>query len=260
MGRPHIEFVQVGDLVAERVREGAFANAQRWLLSEDGDTGAWTGLLGLQPGWEGDLGSLGRPVELFVLSGTLSAGDRQLAAGGYSYAPAVDATPLATRDSAFVLVMAEPAGEGSGPPEFVDTSGLPYRPSGRHVAIPPGIVNKRLRVDPWSGDETWLAAVVPEWMESRAEIHPTVEECFMIRGDILLGGRGAMGPGCYFWRPPMIRHGPMYSRTGGLFFFRSKGGGLGVDYEDVPGWEQVVREYARGEAYFTASSAVGFDR
>ena len=258
MGRPHIEFVEARDVAAEPLRAGAFAGSRRRLLSEDGETGAWTGLLDLERGWEGDVGGLERPVELFVLSGVLSVGNRELSAGQYSYATGVDAAMLATREQAVVLVMVEPVGEGSGPAEFVDTAALPYRPSGRHAEIPPGIVNKRLRVDPSTGDETWLAAVVPEWMESRAEIHPTVEECFMIRGDILLGERGVMGPGSYFWRPPMVRHGPMYSRSGGLFFFRSKGGGLGVDYEDVPGWEQVVNDYARSEAYFPPVAADRF--
>jgi hypothetical protein len=258
MGRPHIEFVQVADRVPVRLGDGAFAGGLRSLLSEDADTGAWTGLLGLEEGWEGNLGGLGRPVEFFVLRGRLSIGGRQLATGHYGYVPATQAAPLAAQDGAVVLVMVEPPGEGNGPSQFVDTLTVPYRPSGRHVDIPPGIVNKRLRVDPSTGDETWLAAVVPEWTESRAEIHPTVEECFMIRGDILLGGRGAMGPGCYFWRPPMVRHGPMYSRTGGLFFFRSKGGRLGVDYEEVAGWEEVVGAYARGDAYFGVASVTRF--
>jgi hypothetical protein len=258
MGRPHIEFVQITDRVPVRLGHGAFAGAQRSLLSEDVETGAWTGLLGLQPGWEGDLGGLGRPVEFFVLRGLLAIAGRQLAAGEYCYAPASQAASLAADDDVVVLVMVEPPDEGDGPIEFVDTSTVRYLPSGRHVDIPPGIVNKRLRVDPSTGDETWLAAVVPEWMESRAEIHPTVEECFMIRGDILLGGRGAMGPGSYFWRPPMVRHGPMYSRTGGLFFFRSKGGRLGVDYEEVAGWEEIVDAYARGEPYFGVASNTRF--
>jgi Domain of unknown function (DUF4437) len=251
VGRPHIEFVQASDLVAVTVGDGALAGTSSRLLSRDEDTGAWTGLLVFQPRWEGDLGRLRRPLELLVLRGALSIGGRRRAAGHYFYAPGTDAAPaFATRDGALALVMVEPPGEGSAPAHAVDTSTLPYRPSGRHADIPPGIVNKLLRVDPVTGDETWLAAVAPEWMEARAEIHPTVEECFMIRGDILLGGRGVMGPGSYFWRPPMVRHGPMYSRTGGLFFFRSKGGRLGVDYEEVPDWEEIVAAYARGRSYF----------
>src|SRR5262249_31756630 len=41
----------------------------------------------------------------------------------------------------------------------------------------------------------------------------------------------------------------------GLFFFRSKGGGLGVDYEEVRGWKEVVDAYARGEPYFEPAAA-----
>jgi hypothetical protein len=48
----------------------------------------------------------------------------------------------------------------------------------------------------------------------------------MLRGDILLGHRGAMEPGSYFWRPANVEHGPMFSLNGGTFFFRSKGGNL----------------------------------
>jgi hypothetical protein len=54
----------------------------------------------------------------------------------------------------------------------------------------------------------------------------TIEECFMLKGDILLGQRGVMGPGYYFWRPPHVEHGPMYTINPGMFFFRSKGGSL----------------------------------
>ena len=146
MRRPHIEFIQVADRVPARLGDSAFAGAHRWLLSEDTDTGAWTGLLGLQRGWEGDLGGLGRHVELFVLRGTLSIAGRHIGAGQYCYAPAIQAASLAADDDAVVLTMVEPPGEGDGPIEFVDTSAIPYRPSGRHVDIPPGIVNKRLRV------------------------------------------------------------------------------------------------------------------
>jgi hypothetical protein len=258
VSRPHIEFVQASDAAAVVLPEGPFSGSRCRVLSEDGDTGAWTGLLELLPGRDGHLGCPRRLVELFVLQGYLWLGGRRLAAGHYAYEPSSEAAAtLTTEDAALVLVMVEP-GPGSGEAVSVDTSTLRYRPSGRHAEIPPGIVNKLLRVDPATGDETWLAAVAPEWMESRAEIHPTVEECFMIRGDILLGTRGVMGPGSYFWRPPMVRHGPMYSRTGGLFFFRSKGGRLGVDYEDVPGWQEVVEAYARTRTYFEVLAGRGY--
>jgi len=111
-------------------------------------------------------------------------------------------------------------------------------------------VIKLLRVDPVRSDWTWVAATVPGWEEQRAEIHPTVEECLMLRGDILLGERGVMTAGSYFWRPPMVHHGPMVSRDGGLFFFRTKGGGMDVTWEDVPGWRELVQPYVDREPYY----------
>ncbi len=71
-------------------------------------------------------------------------------------------------------------------------------------------------------------------MTPLAEIHSTVEEAFLIRGDVLVGTRGEMGPGSYFWRPGLIEHGPMASRNGTLFFFRTKLGGLDLETVETP--------------------------
>lgn len=260
MGRPHVEFVQALELPAEPVRDGWFAGATRRLASEDDVDGSWTGLVRCDAGWHGTLGGLSRPIELYVLRGRVELDGRPLDPGHYAYHPGADVVPVAAPGGAVLLAMVEPEGEDGGGLEVVDASQARYRSSGRHADIPPGIVNKLLRIDPVTGDETWIAAVVPGWTETRAEIHPTVEECLMIRGDILLGDRGAMGPGSYFWRPPLVRHGPMYSRDGGLFFFRSKGGRLGVDYEEVPGWEDLVASYARARPYFEPRPARRFQK
>ena len=90
-------------------------------------------------------------------------------------------------------------------------------------------------------------------MTPRAEIHPTVEEAFLIRGDCLLGNRGEMAPGSYFWRPSMVEHGPLANRNGTLFFFRTKGGSMGVTHVPVPGWKALVDEYVGREPYFAAN-------
>ena len=109
---------------------------------------------------------------------------------------------------------------------------------------------KKLRVDPETGEWSWLAASAPNRVTPRAEVHPTVEEAFLIRGDCLLGEHGEMTPGCYFWRPAMVKHGPLATRNGTFFFFRTKGGGLETTYHDVPGWEEAVRDYRAAEPYF----------
>jgi hypothetical protein len=75
------------------------------------------------------------------------------------------------------------------------------------------------------------------------------------RRELLAGGTcGIMGPGSYFYRPPMVPHGPMYTRSGALFFFRTRGGGLKTDYVAVPGWEQLVEEYRSSAPFFEPPS------
>ena len=66
----------------------------------------------------------------------------------------------------------------------------------------------------------------------------------MLQGDILDGPFGGMTPGCYFWRPPHIEHGPMFSRAGAEFLTRSRGGPMTVEWYDVPGADKLVRDYA----------------
>jgi hypothetical protein len=87
--------------------------------------------------------------------------------------------------------MVEPEKPKGGEVEVIDPSSMGWVNS--PPAVPPGIVVKRFRKHPVSGDVTWIAAVVPGWREERAEIHDTIEECFMLKGDILLGRLGVMG-------------------------------------------------------------------
>jgi len=52
---------------------------------------------------------------------------------------------------------------------------------------------------------------------------------YLLAGEVH-GNRGVMQPGAYFWRPPLIPHGPYGSLTGNLYFFRTKGGPLSTSY------------------------------
>ena len=254
MARPHIEFIESGDVPSEAVAEGPLAGTSRRLLSRDDETGAWTGIVAFPAGFSSDLGPLGRPVELFGLQGEVAVDGKELGAGAYAYVPSGGSRALTAAAGADVLVMVEPETAASADGvEVVDTSTRRWTPPGLDADVPPGIVIKLLRVDPDSGDWTWVAGVAPGWQEERAEIHPTVEECLMLRGDILLGTRGTMRAGSYFWRPGMVEHGPMFSRDGGLFFFRTKGGSMDVTHVPVPGWKALVDEYVGREPYFAAN-------
>jgi quercetin dioxygenase-like cupin family protein len=252
VARPHGEVVHSVDVAPDAVPAGPFAGLERRLLSQDDETGASTALVSIPAGREIVLGGSDRPSELFVLSGEGELASRVIRAGTYAYVPSESpGGTLALAAEALVLVMAEAASRARGEVLVVDTEELRWEERSI-AAVPPGLTIKRLRVDEETGERTWLAACVPGWCEDRAEIHPTVEEAFLIRGDTLLGERGEMSPGCYFWRPPLVRHGPMTTRDGCLVFFRTKGGGLEVEYEDVPGWSALVADYVARRPYFAA--------
>jgi len=252
MGRPHIEFVQAFD-VEEAAARPPFTGCSERVLSVDETTEASTALVSIPSGWSTDLAAAGRPVELFVLEGELELAGQRLRPGCYAYVPAGgEPRRLAASRGCHVLAMPEapPAADAPGQELVVkDTQAMRWAASA-FAEVPAGLVNKRLRDDPATGERTWLAACAPGWMEERAELHPTVEESFVLRGDILLGDRGTMTRGCYFWRPPMVPHGPMYSRDGAEFFFRTRGGALDVTYQTVPGWQAMVDAYREREPLY----------
>ncbi len=91
----------------------------------------------------------------------------------------------------------------------------------------------------------------PGIMGYEETVVPQLENAILSGHDIiLLGERGAMTAGSYFWRPGMVEHGPMFSRDGGLFFFRTKGGSLSTRWVDVPGGEKLVDDYVAQRPFF----------
>jgi hypothetical protein len=252
MARPHIEFINSHEVEPTSGR-APFVGANERRLSEDDETGAYTSLMRFWRGWRGDLGPVLRPIELFGLRGEMRLGSDRLGAGCYVYLESgLTSVVLAADEDALALVMVEDerAAGPSGTWEILDTEQMDYENSGFDGQIPPGLVIKKLRIDPETGDWTWMAASAPNRITPIAEIHSTVEEAFLIRGDCLLGECGEMVPGCYFWRPGMIEHGPMGNRNGSLFFFRTKKGGLDLKTVEVPGWEETVKRYRAREPYY----------
>jgi hypothetical protein len=213
VGRPHVEFVHAADVPLERIESGPLAGAGRRLLSRDEETGASTSLVALPAGWRGELDPE-RPVELFLLRGELGLGARALGPAFYAYVPsgAADAALAASEETLALLMVEEPRPPANAPVEVVDTTPLAFSPP--RLEAPAGIAVKPLRSDPETGDRTWLTGVPPAWRAEQVEHHPTVEEVYVLRGDIFLGPPGEMTAGCYFWRPPFVKHGPMVSRNG----------------------------------------------
>jgi hypothetical protein len=190
-------------------------------------------------------------MELLCLRGALTNQGRAFGDGCYADVPAWAAkAPIAAGEPALLLLMVEELVDRAPPAAINVIDSHERRLELPGPDVPAGLAIKRLRVDPERGDWTWIGAGAPGYLEDRAEIHPTVEEAFVLRGDVLLGERGEMGPGDYFWRPPNVRHGPIYCRSGRLIFFRTKGGGLTTTYEDVPGWRELVASYRARESLY----------
>jgi hypothetical protein len=253
MARPHIEFIEVGDVEQTGVTEGPLTGSGIRMLSEDDESGAFTAFSSFSSGWTGDLGVYGRPVEVFVVRGELELDGQRLAVGCYGYVPSGSSGGgLAARSDGQALVMVDPERprEEDAPVKVLDEATMQWESPAAAGDVPQGILIKVLRVDEETADWTWVASCIPGWQSPEVETHPTVEECLMLRGDILCGDRGGMTAGSYFWRPGMVKHGPMCSRNGGFFFFRTKGGDLTVDFETVPGWEEMFREYHAEEPFY----------
>jgi hypothetical protein len=162
---------------------------------------------------------------------------------------AADGARLSFAEESDVIVMVEPERpDATGAVEVVDSLMLAYAPS--TVGSPAGLVVKDLRNDPETRDRSWVAGGPAGWLGPVGETHPTVEEAFLIRGDCLLANSGVMRAGDYFWRPGGVYHGPFATRAGYLFFFRTKGGALEVDFFPVPDWPEQARGYLEEEPYF----------
>jgi Domain of unknown function (DUF4437) len=266
MSRPWIEFVQSQNLPWRPADLwGARPGIELKCLSEDDQTGAASLLVRYPAGWRYDGGAaLSADEEFLVLHGALRIGGQTYGEKSYAHLPAGYARgPMASESGAVVLTFfsARPV---LGPPvefdsgrlvENLDAFAVPY--TGRfHPEFPPGAGRKMLYEDPVTHDQSWILGTLPMRWAERAEVHPVVEEMYLLSGESH-GNRGVMRPGAYFWRPPQIPHGPYGTLTGNLYFFRTKGGPLSTHYVDGasafswwPAYDPVLPESlaaARGE-------------
>lgn len=211
--RSHVEILDSLSMIWQP--SSLFPGTKEKVLSHDPITAASTLLLHLPAAWSAS--SWSSVTEIFVLAGSLCCGALILTEGCYSFRPL---EPLRCGEQgALLLAMTDVfAGE---PIPCLDTLELPWQSPAEGSA--PGLVLKQLRHHDTS--QTFLAGAVPLWCEREQEIHHHArEEGFLIRGeDTLMGQRGIMKPGSYFFRPQGIAHGPIATASGALYFFRSFG-------------------------------------
>jgi hypothetical protein len=240
MSRPHIEFIAAFEQEARPWQLDDFGVAAARALSRDDQSGAATELIQFPAGWSAPTGAFSADVEIFMLNGRMQIGTYRLRQHSYAHLPAgVCSGPWKAQEATIALWMpaATPHFVAAGAHATdtrldryipgIDTTALPWCGT-ITPGFPPGAMRKTLRCDAESGANTWLLGVLPQWRDNRVEIHPVVEEAYVLLGE-MNGPGGTMTPGSYFWRPPFIPHGPFSADTGALIFFRSDGP-LRTDY------------------------------
>ena len=262
MTRPHIEFVQSQALPWKTSPwTGVYQDTEIKQLSVDTETGATSLLVKYPEGWaRTDSEHVLADQEFFVLAGDLTINERCYTEQCYGHLPAGFQREHSSSDSGAVVltflsatpitetgVAAEGIYDENRLVEYVnalettlstDVSVLGVEVTEEIEEGFSGFAHVLFREDPYTHDQTWMLAARPLWQGGVIEIHPVVEEMYLVAGD-LAANTGLMKPGAYFWRPPGERHGPFGSKTGNLMFFRTLGGPLDTVFEpgqDVFTW------------------------
>lgn len=250
MPRPHIEFIHAQQLswAPAPFADAPWCELRAKLLSRDAASGACSLLLELPPGFRAPGTPEARPLEIFVLDGGCRIGDTALRLDGYADLPGGSASvDLVAPQGAVLLAfagdpVASDVGAASYRPRVIDTHEMPWT---RHDIDPAvqflNLAHKVLRHDPVTGAKTLLLSTGAQthprgWREAQL-LHHCVEEMYLLGGDII-GERGVMYEGAYFWRPAGLWHGPFGSRRGSLALIRFAEG----RHHNV--WSEEVREFS----------------
>ncbi len=268
MPRPHVEFLHAQQLPwgpAPFPGDG-WAGIEAKILSRDPGNGACSALLRLPAGLERGAHALSAAQEWLVLDGALRRGATGYGLDDYAWLPpAHPAERLSSERGAVLLAFfdREPgwleatggdaaapdaaAAPGATPIERLATHDMPWTshdidPSVQFLVLS----HKILRHVPATGEKTILLSTGAQthprdWREARLA-HDCVEEMYLLGGDII-GERGTMYEGAYFWRPAGQWHGPFGSRRGSLSLIRF------VDGHHHNRWSEDVRPFVLEPAH-----------
>lgn len=249
--RSDVDFIDTTVLPWERPRDGEFGflgGGRKRVLSRDPGDGAETAVqLVVDP----QRGVLATEADVYVLAGSGVLDGELIEVNDYVHVPAGAEVDLVPGVRGLVLYCGfwgppvfEPGGGHTGGTTVTHTEDLQWAPAtwSGEVELRPGAMLKTLRKDDRA--YIYLAAMMPGWRSEAEESHPVYEESFKIYGDVLMGARGVMRAGSYFFRSPHVFHGPLYSRGGTMSFIRSDAATT-TEYRDpAPGgtWDELARQ------------------
>lgn len=231
MSRVHIEFLNTEEQAWQTHDFPGFSEEMKQkILSKDHQSGAITSLVYLPEGIQSKCGRYNYSIELLLLEGNLTIGNEKISDLTHVYVDKGEKLPPIFSDSnCRLLIMTE------GHLELMDnvyeaihngiritkTSELPWEGT-ITPGFPTGAMRKSLFQHPETGASSWLLGVLPQFKDSRYEIHPVAEEGFQIYGN-LNTSIGNFSENHYFWRPSEIPHGGFNTNRGCLTFFRTDG-------------------------------------
>lgn len=256
MARPHIEFIQAQVLPWDPTPlTDPYAGTDIKILSFDDETGESSNLLRYPAGWtRSGPEYLTVDEEFFVLRGSLQINGIVYGDRCYAHLPAgYTRQSVLSQNGAVVLTFFSGSRNleaGTPPPGFYDEARLVERIDALQAPLSGafrvlGVEDTDdaaegllacafllFREDPYNHEQTWILCARPLWQGGIEEIHPVVEEMYLVAGE-LIADTGIMLPGAYFWRPGGKCHGPFGSKTGNMMFFRTKGGPLHTTYPET---------------------------
>jgi hypothetical protein len=223
------------------------------VVSEDVSTGGQTLLARLPAGWQGSEPADDGTLEVFVLEGELNVDGRTLHAAGFASVPqSSGGAELESAPGAVALLFWSPTlpvDPGAGvatrsawdvPWEVTVLEGFPHGFMHKSLRLPD---ESGLRAHGAAGGFIRLVLPAPGWISPNQERHPDCwEENIMLRGDMLMPGRGRIGPGMNLANPDGHWHGPMATKGGALFLVHCDAP-MGVDYRPYEPGPGELHEY-----------------
>ncbi len=240
MRRDEPLFADIFALEPERVESpSVVAGVDIAVVSIDAGTDAKTLLARLPAGWRGVEPADDGTLEIFVLEGEVRLDDVALRAAGFGSVPrGCGGAELASPCGAVALLFSSP----SLPVEAATVSTRSAWEIPWEVTVlegfPHGFMHKSLRLPDVSGLHAHgakggfirLVLPAPGWVSPDQERHPGCwEENIMLRGDMLMPGRGLLRPGTNLANPDGHWHGPMATKGGALFLVHCDAP-MAVDY------------------------------
>jgi len=246
---PHV-FSVLHQPAAPVTEPGLAAGCSAHTVSRCERSGASSLLSRFEAGWRFEGGCSGA-TELFVMEGEVNVAGRRLGAGGYCYVPE-RAGPVVCESApgATAFVFSTPAPSIDVPAIVALSSfSIPWEIT-ILPGFPAGAMHKSLRPADATGEvhggpDGFLRLVMPGpgWLSPREERHPDCwEENILLRGDMLMPGRGTLRAGDCLANPPGLWHGPMVTKGGALFLVNCDAP-MGVEYRDHPPGPAALERY-----------------